>query len=175
MLRAVENDTSGKGYCGPTVVASITGMPLSKVLDAFRDVRYGVGWQRRFRRKPRIAGTSTSEVQQVLRALGWVTTLIDSLPEDDPPTLARWLRERLPEWRRAIFILCVKSRPGHWVAVSGRKLCDTHTRGIPVNLSDAPHRRARVHKAFRVEQRVNALPAHVIRQRAVLGERWWGQ
>ena len=57
MLKAVENDTSGKGYCGPTVVASITGMPLSKVLDAFRDVRYGVGWQRRFRRKPRIAGT----------------------------------------------------------------------------------------------------------------------
>ena len=65
MLKAVENDTSGKGYCGPTVVASITGMPLSKVLDAFRDVRYGVGWQRRFRRKPRIAGTSRACLQRL--------------------------------------------------------------------------------------------------------------
>src|SRR5215204_6014726 len=99
MLRAVKNDTAGKGYCGPTVVASITGEPLSKVLDTFREVRYGYGWRWRFQRRPRIKDTSSREVQAVLAKFGWMMCQTDPVNALKPPTLAQWLKARPPHWR----------------------------------------------------------------------------
>lgn len=139
MLHEVENNSNGKAWCGPTVVASITGRDIARVKalikkrrgdnDAVKgtywsDLAYALahyGYRRREKLYPKTGKA----------AKGW--------GRQDLPTLAQWLREkRDPD---AYYILDVGR---HWVVVHGRKLCDTYTKGKPVFTGSAPHRRRRV-------------------------------
>ena len=63
----------------------------------------------------------------------------------NPPTLATWERERTD--MEAAYVVIVT---GHWVAVRGKWFCDTYTRGVPVKIKNAPHRRKRVRFVYRV-------------------------
>jgi hypothetical protein len=137
MLHEVKNDTNGKGYCGPTAIASITGKRLSVVLDEFRKVRGWDGWGR----KRRIGGTSRWECLQVLRRFGWYNTdrlYFDDRPTKERPTLTSFFKVRDP---KVTYLVEVSN---HWIAVAGRKMCDTYTKGVPTFIGKAPHRRKRV-------------------------------
>lgn len=167
-MNAVKNDTAGGGYCGPIAVAAITGLPLSQVLDAFRDVKHP-RWRWESKRKPPIKGTSTFDVRAVLGKLGYLTMPVELMARNPKrvgvqvmpdgshrivslefPTLAGFLRERTREQRAATLLIEVTK---HWVVVQGRKFIDTKTRGQPVNTGDAPGRRKRVRAAWRVAKR----------------------
>lgn len=149
MLKVVKNDTNGHGYCGPFVVCAITGKPLSKILDDFREVRYGPWWKRRFSRRPLIKGTYNWEIIQVLGKYGWKMTPVGM--KTDNPTLAQWMRGRSPADRERIHVLIIGHDP-HCVTVRGNMFCDTFTKGKPVSIGRAPHRRKRVSRVFRVEK-----------------------
>src|SRR4051812_46603793 len=190
MLRVVQNDTRGKGFCGPTVVAGITGRKLSEVLDAFRAARYGADWRQHWRRAPSIRGTGTWDLKEVFRRLGWrwqqvaladfgwerpaakpkprLQLLEDGLntmlnpnwrgkgwqpvmaPETRAlPTLAAFLRKRAKAEMAETYVIQVSN---HWIAVRGKKLLDTMTKGEPVWIGKAPHRRKRVRAVYRVSK-----------------------
>lgn len=179
-MKSFKNDTNGHGYCGPTAVAIITGKKLSVVLDAFREARgRPTSKQAKARRKwdtwfrlDQIKGTSTGSVKTALASFGYqMRTVILPEIETDPkplslaqqvlfsprrgkrpglntPTLATFLRKRTPDQRKATMLLNVSN---HWVVVEGRRLADTFTKGVPVTIGKAPHRRKRVRAAYIVE------------------------
>ena len=160
-LHDVANDTKSRAFCGPTAVAAITGEPISRVRDAFRLVRYGASWTSRHRSPP-IMGTSTHEIECVLRLFGcagvWHT--VEGLP-----TLAAWLEGREGFQRTHPCVVLVKR---HVVAVNGWVFCDTASKGQVVDADKAPGRRKRVKEVFVVTRRIapaaniptKAMPAH---------------
>jgi hypothetical protein len=75
------------------------------------------------------------ELQFALWHFGYEMTLLADL-NSNPPTLATWARERKD--MQAAYIVIVTN---HWVAVRGQWFC---SRGVPVKIKDAPHRRKRV-------------------------------
>ena len=62
------NDTGRTAFCGPYVVAAITGYPISKIEDVIRDARNS-------RRKTVVKGTGADEVEAALAAFGYTMTL----------------------------------------------------------------------------------------------------
>lgn len=146
-LHDVVNDTKSRAFCGPTVVAAITGEPVSRVRDAFRLVRYGANWTSR-RRSPPIMGTYTHEVERVLRLFGYVGTW-HKVP--GRPTLAAYLEDRSGLQRAHP---CVVRVTRHVVAVSGWVFCDTASKGQLVDADKAPGRRKRVKDVFVITRRV---------------------
>ena len=162
-MKAVSNDTAGSGYCGPTVVAGITGKPLSKVLDAFRTVKFGKWWPGSFDRAPNIRGTTRSEVIRTLQMFGYVATRPKEggdttyYRKAERMTMARWYKKREDYMRR---FWCLIETHGHWVLVKGNRFMDTHTDQAPVTIGKAPLRRARVHAvtAFYKSGKMVAIP-----------------
>lgn len=140
-LRDTVNDTKSRAFCGPTVVAAITGEPVSRVRDAFRFVRYGASWTSR-RRSPPIMGTHAHETERVLRLFGYVGVWHQVAGR---PTLAAYLDGRTGVQRTHP---CVVIVTGHCVAVSGWVFCDTFSKGQVVDADTAPGRRKRVQKVF---------------------------
>jgi hypothetical protein len=63
----------------------------------------------------------------------------------NPPTLVTWESQRTD--LESAFVVIVTD---HWVAVRGRWFCDTHTRGVPVRIKKAPHRRKRVRFGYKI-------------------------
>lgn len=154
-LKAVSKDTKAKNWCGPTVVSAITGasVPVVKALI-----------KRRRNDDKAVRGTSHGDLEHAFRMLGFKCSVERHIPRDEQVTLAAWLKARTKEQVNATYILCVSFgkaggglfsghwEKGHWVVVRGRKFLDTFTKGQPVNLSDAPHRRKRVTSVMRVWQ-----------------------
>ncbi len=144
MLHKVNNDTCGKGYCGPYAIAAVTGHPLSVVLDTCRAIRFGSRLVM-MSRPPRIGQMNKVEVSAVLSCLigGAIREWVDlTSSERGAPSFAAWLnsRNRDDENRTAI-VHIGHGRGSHVVAVSGRRACDTHSRGIPVHVADIKGRR----------------------------------
>src|SRR5690606_2284494 len=125
-LRDAVNDTKSRAFCGPMVVAAITGEPVSRVRDAFRYVRYGASWTSR-RRSPPIMGTHTHETERVLRLFGYVGAWHKV---SGRPTLAAYLEGRRGVQRTHP---CVVLVTGHYVAISGWLFCDTFSKGLVVD------------------------------------------
>lgn len=170
-LRDAVNDTKSRAFCGPTVVAAITGEPVSRVRDAFRFVRYGSAWTSR-RRSPPIMGTYTYEIQRVLRLFGYVGAWHKV---GGRPTLAAYLNERTGLQRTHP---CVVLVTGHYVAVSGWLFCDTFSEGQVVDADTAPGRRKRVKQVFVINERIAAavyIPSKDVPVRAIrrtVGRGW---
>ena len=150
-MKPLKNDTRGRGYCGPTAVACITGKPLSKVLDTMRAARGRPG---------PVRGTGPSLVGRSLDALGWSATPIRIHHPSGGgwsvrPTVAAYLRSRTKDLMNVHLLMIVGtfSGGGHWIVVKGRKMVDTFTKGEPVFISKAPHRRCRVHAVYRVTRK----------------------
>lgn len=158
-IKACFNDTGSRAYCGPVVIGAVTGKPISKVRDAIRASRKERGHNIHdavYRLRP-ITVTCNRDLGGALNKLGYWMSLHDGYrgPTKSRPTLAAWLRKRTPEDRKATFIIAIGvsgDSGGHWVAVSGKKFVDTFTKGLPVWISDAPHRRARVATVYKVHK-----------------------
>lgn len=61
--------TEAKGYCGPTAVAALTGVPVGRIENMIRRKRRGGYRDRNGRRMP-VRGTYTWEIVRVLKRLG---------------------------------------------------------------------------------------------------------
>ncbi|MFI3905385.1 hypothetical protein [Ochrobactrum sp. S1502_03] len=149
-LKDVHNDTRTRGFCGPTAVAAITGHPISLVKDAFRYARHGSGWLN-FDRAPAIMGTQNYEVETVMSVFGFAGQW-QKIGGD--PTLAAYLDNRFGFLRTHPTIICVTN---HYVAVSGWEFCDTKSKGLVVDASEAPGRRKRVKEVFIVTGRTEPM------------------
>lgn len=139
-LKAVVNDTRAHAWCGPTVVAAITGKPISTVKGVIKVIRQN---------DKAVRGTDDFDVCQALKVFGYTSDLRTNYKKGERPTLAAWLRGRTAEQRKQTIIVHVT---GHWVVVRGNTFIDTFTKGQPVRTSDAPRRRIRVEGYFVVRQ-----------------------
>jgi hypothetical protein len=122
-----------KWWCGPVAVAATIGVDVAAVRNLIK-------WYR----NRAVRGTYPNELQLAFRHFGYDMALVADL-RSSPPTLATWERERTD--MEAAYVVIIT---GHWVAVRGKWLCDTFTRGVPVEIKDAPHRRKRVRFVYRV-------------------------
>jgi hypothetical protein len=123
-----------KWWCGPVAVAATIGVDVAAVRNLIK-------WYRNGRA---VRGTYPNELQLAFRHFGYDMALVADL-RSSPPTLATWERERTD--MEAAYVVIIT---GRWVAVRGKWLCDTFTRGVPVKIKDAPHRRKRVRFVYRV-------------------------
>ena len=86
-LNEVRNDTGRVAFCGPYVLAAITGYSISKVEEVVRDLREVPAG-----RKPVVKGTYTEEVAEALGRFGYKMKLVSSfmhLARKERPTLLR--------------------------------------------------------------------------------------
>ncbi|MCV9961943.1 hypothetical protein OIU34_08510 [Pararhizobium sp. BT-229] len=146
-LHDVDNDTKSRLYYGPGVIASITGVSLSKAKDAIRQVRYGSRWLD-FPRTPPIKRTYDEEVEGALRLLGYVGYW-RRLP--DQPTLAAYLNGRTGVERDHP---CVVFLRAYCVAVSGGVFCDIFSRGVVIDIDEAEGRRKKVSHVLVLTKRI---------------------
>ena len=116
-------------WCGPVAVAAMIGVKSVTVCDVIQ--------QRRKNRRP-VKRTYPHELHAAFAHFGYDMTLVANLGIN-PPTLATWERQRTD--LKSAFVVIVTDKG---VAVRGRWFCDTHTRGVPVRIKKAPHRRKRV-------------------------------
>ena len=131
---AKSSDARTKMWCGPVAVAATIGVDVAAVRDVIK-------WHRNGRA---VRGTYPNELQLAFRHFGYDMHCVADL-NSNPPTLATWERERTD--MEAAYVVIVT---GHWVAVRGKWFCDTYTRGVPVKIKNAPHRRKRVRFVYRV-------------------------
>lgn len=152
-LNEVENDTGRVAFCGPYVLAAITGYPISRVEEEIRIIREVPDG-----RQTRITGTYSSEVEAALAVFGYSMDLKSSfmhLERKARPTLWSWMQKPRNAW--AHYILAIhKGREGHWILIKGVKLCDTFTGGKWQFVCDGPHRGARIMEIFEVRRKLEA-------------------
>jgi hypothetical protein len=104
-------------WCGPVAVAAIIGVDVA----AIRDV---VKWHRNGKARHSAISAMTCNVLPICVATRQPTP---------PGSASAWI------WTRPYVVVVTR----HWVAVRGKCLCDTFTRGVPVKIKEAPHRRKR--------------------------------
>ena len=150
-LDDAHNDTGRTAFCGPYVLAAITGYPISKVEDVIHHTRNS-------RRKTVVKGTGADEVEAALAAFGYTMTLKENFmnrPKKERPSLWAWMQKPRNVW--AHYILAVhKGKEGHWILVKGVKMCDTFTEGRWTFVVDGPHRGARIMEIFEVRRALAA-------------------
>lgn len=135
-MRPVIRDTKRAVYCGPMSIAAVTGERASTVLATIQRHREALGFGHTASgRRRAIMGMMPSEVLGTLQRLGYPAEYVSLRGR---PTLAAWLREQKPPGAQIVHVT------GHYTAVDGRHMIDTKTKGQPVALAKAPHRRARV-------------------------------
>ena len=151
-LNEVKNDTGRVAFCGPYVLAAITGYSISTIEDkirAYRDVPDHL--------KPVIKGTYTEEVEQALSHFGYSMEVSKSfmhLPRKERPTVWSWMQRPRNAWSH--YILAIhKGKEGHWILIKGVKMCDTYTEGKWTFVCDGPHRGARIMEIFEVKKRID--------------------
>jgi len=146
-LADARNDTGRTAYCGPYVLAAITGYSISKIEDVIRGHRESP-------RKTVVKGTGSDEVAAALAQFGYEMTLKQSFmsrPRKERPSLMSWMEKPRNVW--AHYILAVhKGKEGHWILVKGVKMCDTFTEGRWTFVVDGPHRGARIMEVFEVRK-----------------------
>jgi hypothetical protein len=151
-LNEVRNDTGRIAFCGPFVIAAITGWPISRVEDeirAYREIPEG--------RKPIVRGTYSDEVEGALVSFGYRMLPHASfmhLSRKERPSVWTWMQKPRNAW--AYYILAIhKGKEGHWILIKGVKMCDTFTEGRWTFVCDGPHRGARIMEVFEVKKAVD--------------------
>lgn len=132
-----------KWYCGPFAICAITGedyeAKVRPMINAIRGRRPSTG----------VVGMTGREVRLTLKDLGYEGWWYWDYKHEGrgiKPTLAKWLRDR-PFKDDLVIIQLTR----HFVVVQGSHFIDNHTE-VPVHISGAPHRRARVERVMRVRK-----------------------
>jgi hypothetical protein len=106
-VSALKPVTGKNRYCGPTVIATITGVTTDQAAALGRAV---LG-------RRAIRGMRTAELMGALDRLGCGTMLEEVFASRrDRPTLQRWMAERPESMRKVPLVVLVTN---HWVAVHG--------------------------------------------------------
>jgi hypothetical protein len=150
-LNLATNDTGRAVYCGPTVVAAVTGMPVSRIeAEIWRhrrpDEAASIDPTACKPRGKAVTGTDDAEVRAALAAYGYDMVLVTDykhLELKARPTLWQWMQRPRNAWSH--YILGVhKGRQGHWIVVKGVMMCDTYTSGAWCFVVDGPHKGVRL-------------------------------
>lgn len=148
-LNEVRNDTGRIAFCGPYVIAAITGLSVSKIEDEIRRGRDVAA-----HRKAVVRGTYADEVAAALDSFSYRMELKQSfmsLARKERPTVWSWMQRPRNAW--AHYILAIhKGKEGHWILIKGVKMCDTYTEGRWTFVCDGPHRGARIMEIFEVKR-----------------------
>jgi hypothetical protein len=128
-------------YCGPTATSALIGADVDLVMSLIQ--------KHRGNDRP-VEGTYPEELQHVFRALGYDIPLVANLSAN-PPSFARWERERTDEDFGQAWLLIVDN---HWLAVRGWWVCDSiYTKSVPIRIrTTGPHRRTRVNYVYQSVQ-----------------------
>lgn len=129
-------DRNGNRYCGPLVIAAITGLTSGEAAAKVRTVT----------NRRAIRGMTRGEVEATLLALGHKLTVT---PVVGRMTLGQWLQTSRSPWTP--YIIGITS---HVVVIKGNMFCDTFTNGEWVPLTKAPHMRCRLNRIIQVHNRV---------------------
>jgi hypothetical protein len=147
----VNNDTGRVAFCGPYVIAAITGVAVSRVEDeirTFRDLPRGA--------QPVIKGTYTEDVTAALRHFGYTMKPVQTFmhfARKQRPSVWTWMHFPRNAW--AHYILAIhKGKEGHWILIKGVKLCDTFSQGRWEFVCDGPHKGARIMEVFEVKRAI---------------------
>lgn len=145
-LHPVRHDYKSGLWCGIAALSAISGRRTSECRLAILDTRSNRGVDNRT-----VMGLHNWEVLGALFALGFNAVNVGRFvgPMRERPTLARFLRERHPNIRRAVLLL---ELTGHYVTVSARKFVDNHQPEI-ANIRDSGYRRSRVKNAWFIMRR----------------------
>jgi hypothetical protein len=143
------NDTGRVAYCGPYVIAAITGFPVSKVEAEIQRFRHGAE-----RPDSLVKGTDTQEVVAALASYGFEMQRIADFterPRTERPSVWTWMQAPRNAWSH--YILAVhKGNSGHWILIKGVKLCDTYSEGKWQFVCDGPHKGAKIMEVFEVRR-----------------------
>jgi hypothetical protein len=146
----VLNDTGRTAFCGPYVIAAITGFPISKVEAEI--VRFRTGSAE----KALVKGTYPEDVAAALAHYGYAMTRTHSythLSRRERPSVMAWMQRPRNAW--AHYILAVhKKNEGHWILIKGVKSCDTFSDGKWQFVCDGPHKGARIIDVYEVKRTV---------------------
>ncbi len=146
-LNEVRNDTGRIAYCGPTVIAAISGFSVSRIEDAIHEFRHDAEAARKM-----IVGTSAEDVSAALGLFGYAMQRLEdynALERKERPNLSSWMRKSRSAF--SFYVLAVNvGKEGHWICIKGAKLCDTYTGGKWVFAADGPHKGARIMEVWRV-------------------------
>ena len=152
-LPEVCNDTGRVAFCGPYVLAAITGHKVTTIEDVIREGRHLPAGA-----KPVVKGTYTEEVGAALAHFGYQMSLTESFlgrTKKERPTLWQWMQKPRNAW--AHYILAIhKGKEGHWILVKGVKMCDTFTEGKWTFVCDGPHKGCRIMEIFEVRKNYDA-------------------
>jgi len=159
-LKTCVNDTDTRAFCGPTVVAAITGRKISEIREMVRRVR----GDRPTGPKRAVRGMSEYQLYQTLRHFGFTNVgagkpyLYGHRDTKKRPTVAQWLRRSKEERAKGMsYVLVVGPGTGdHFIGVKGRKIIDTMTGMEPVFISKAKGKRKRVYSAIPFVQETRA-------------------
>lgn len=143
-LHPIVHDIKTTLWCGPAALATISGQPVSACMAAIRKLRWDT--------KP-IKGITNQTLIKAAALLGYRLTPLEMSPTRQV-TLAAWTRVNAFTFADKPVIVNIT---GHYVVVKGRSFNDNHTK-TPVSLKKAPHRRARVQRAFTVEPMTPTAP-----------------
>jgi hypothetical protein len=158
-LLPVKNDIKSTLWCGPAALSATTGVPVSKIIEVAKQLSG----------REQISGMSNWLMERVADALGYRLytihtyykeyihqsrkigqyTVYGYYTSDSKPTLAQYARKHQKEFAEHAVIVNVT---GHYVALYGRRFCDSHTK-VPVFLSKSPRRRSRVSRVWQVHQK----------------------
>ena len=156
-LSEVNNDTGRIAFCGPYVIAAITGWSISKIEAEIHRLRDLPDERQPEQSKQVIRGTTNNDVGMALAAFGYCMVPVASymhLARKERPTLWSWMQKPRNAW--TYYLLAVhKGKEGHWILIKGVKMCDTFTDGRWQFVCDGPHRGARIMEVFTVRRRRN--------------------
>lgn len=142
MLHDVKNDTPRRAFCGPTVIASITNTPVSRVKALVRKITG----------RRNVTGMYNSGVRKALEAKGlkckYRRLSYGGQKTEDKQTFAQWLAKEYRYWPKSIYVIEFTS---HFVAVYGDYFVDSSTGGKVIPLSELKRwKRARIDSILEV-------------------------
>jgi hypothetical protein len=146
-LHPINHDKGGTLWCGPAALATVTGLPTSKVHAALQRVT-----GRRV-----IKGVTNTALNKAANLLGYKLVKIWDVWVDDPggfkvkrsfqPTLARFSKEFRAYYQGDVPVIV--NVTGHYVTIHKRTFIDNQVK-VATPLWRAPHRRCRVKRAWQV-------------------------
>jgi hypothetical protein len=127
-------------FCGPTATSALIGADVDDIMRLIQDHRGND--------RP-VEGTSPDELKHVLQQFGCDLVFVAYLAASNPPSLARWERERSDADFERCWLLIIDN---HWVAVRGWWICDSlYSKSVPIRIRPTgPHRHTRVEYVYSV-------------------------
>lgn len=141
MLHKPNYDVRTRAFCGPTAMSAVTGLPISLIRDAVREVS-GLMETANGAAHP-VMGMRNEWLIDAMALLGWrvvdsadVASRFDKYERRDRLTLGDFCAGCA---KRGPYIVNVT---GHYVAVGGGEICDTFT-NIPLDIAGYRRRMGR--------------------------------